>query len=99
MEMCIRDRSKGKTIARDEYNLYKFRRSNQGTCINQRPAVFEGQEVKKGEVIADGPSTNSGELALGRDLLVAFMPWEGYNYEDAIVLSERLVKDLSLIHI
>ncbi|HHT78185.1 MAG TPA: DNA-directed RNA polymerase subunit beta [Actinobacteria bacterium] len=93
--------SKGKTIARDEYNLYKFRRSNQGTCINQRPAVFEGQEVKKGEVIADGPSTNSGELALGRDLLVAFMPWEGYNYEDAIVLSERLVKDdvLSSIHI
>ena len=93
--------AKGKPIARDEYNLYKFRRSNQGTCINQRPIVFEGQEVKKGEVIADGPSTNSGELALGRDLLVAFMPWEGYNYEDAIVLSERLVKEdvLSSIHI
>jgi DNA-directed RNA polymerase subunit beta len=83
------------------YNLYKFKRSNQGTCINQRPIVDEGQELKKGDVIADGPSTNLGELALGKNLLVAFMSWEGYNYEDAIILSERLVKEdvLSSIHI
>ncbi len=83
------------------YNFYKFRRSNQGTCINQRPVVDEGQILKKGDVIADGPSTEVGELALGRNLLVAFMQWEGYNYEDAIILSERLVKEdvLSSIHI
>ncbi len=102
-KIIIEYKPEDKSLApvRDEYSLYKFRRSNQGTCINQRPIVYEGQEVKKGEVIADGPSTSSGELALGRDLLVAFMPWEGYNYEDAIVLSERLVKDdvLSSIHI
>ncbi len=84
-----------------KYNLYKFKRSNQGTCINQRPLVDEGQKLKKGEIIADGPSTEAGELALGRNVLVAFMPWEGYNYEDAIILSERLVKEdvLSSIHI
>jgi DNA-directed RNA polymerase subunit beta len=83
------------------YRLLKFRRSNQGTCINQRPIVTVGDRVKKGQVIADGPSTESGELALGKNLLVAFMPWEGHNYEDAIVLSERLVKDdvLTSIHI
>src|SRR5665647_2207523 len=83
------------------YNFYKFKRSNQGTCINQRPVVDEGQQLKKGDVIADGPSTEVGELALGRNLLVAFMQWEGYNYEDAIILSERLVKEdiLSSIHI
>ena len=83
------------------YNFYKFKRSNQGTCINQRPVVDEGQVLKKGDVIADGPSTEVGELALGRNLLVAFMQWEGYNYEDAIILSERLVKEdvLSSIHI
>ena len=83
------------------HNLYKFKRSNQGTCINQRPVVDEGQKVKKGEIIADGPSTQAGELALGRNLLVAFMPWEGYNYEDAIIISEKLVKEdvLSSIHI
>jgi DNA-directed RNA polymerase subunit beta len=83
------------------YPLLKFRRSNQGTCINQKPMVRSGDHVKKGQVIADGPSTEQGELALGKNLLVAFMPWEGHNYEDAIVLSERLVKDdvLTSIHI
>jgi DNA-directed RNA polymerase subunit beta len=85
----------------DAYRLPKFERSNQGTCINHRPLVAPGQKVKKGDVLADGPSTQSGELALGQNLLVAFMPWEGYNYEDAIILSERVVKDdlLTSIHI
>ncbi|MFN2588183.1 MAG: DNA-directed RNA polymerase subunit beta, partial [Actinomycetota bacterium] len=83
------------------YKLEKFRRSNQSTCINQRPLVTEGQKVKKGDILADGPSTDKGELALGANLLVAFMSWEGYNFEDAIILSERLVKDdiLTSIHI
>lgn len=83
------------------HKLQKLRRSNQGTCINQKPIVNEGEKVKKGEVIADGPSTSLGEIALGRNLLVAFMPWEGYNYEDAIVVSERLVIEdvLTSIHI
>jgi len=83
------------------YFLRKFRRSNQGTCFNQRPIVAVGQRVEVGEVIADGPSTDGGEMALGRNLLVAFMPWEGHNYEDAIILSQRLVQDdvLSSIHI
>ncbi len=83
------------------YKLQKFRRSNQGTCMNQKPIVRAGDKVRTGQVIADGPSTDQGELALGRNLLVAFMPWEGHNYEDAIVLSERLVKDdvLTSIHI
>jgi DNA-directed RNA polymerase subunit beta len=83
------------------YKLLKYRRSNQGTCINQKPIVQAGEKVKAGQVIADGPSTDQGELALGKNLLVAFMPWEGHNYEDAIVLSERLVKDdvLTSIHI
>jgi DNA-directed RNA polymerase subunit beta len=83
------------------YKLQKFRRSNQGTCINHKPIVSQGQQVKKGQVIADGPSTERGELALGKNMLVAFMPWEGHNYEDAIVISERLVKDdvLTSIHI
>jgi len=85
----------------DEYHLPKFMRSNQGTCINHRPVVVEGQVVTEGDVLADGPSTESGELALGQNLLVAFMPWEGYNYEDAIILSERVVKEdlLTSIHI
>ncbi len=85
----------------DVYRLPKFERSNQGTCINHRPLVAPGQKVKKSDVLADGPSTQSGELALGQNLLVAFMPWEGYNYEDAIILSERAVKDdlLTSIHI
>jgi DNA-directed RNA polymerase subunit beta len=83
------------------YRLEKFRRSNQSTCINQRPTVEEGQKVRKGDILADGPSTEKGELALGANLLVAFMSWEGYNFEDAIIISERLVKDdiLSSIHI
>jgi DNA-directed RNA polymerase subunit beta len=76
-----------------EYRLRKFRRSNQDTCYNQRPLVTPGQRVKKGDVLADGPCTDQGELALGRNLLVAFMPWGGYNFEDAILVSERLVKD------
>jgi DNA-directed RNA polymerase subunit beta len=81
--------------------LDKFRRSNQSTCINQRPIVAEGAKVKKGDILADGPSTDKGELALGANLLVAFMSWEGYNFEDAIILSQRLVKDdiLTSIHI
>jgi DNA-directed RNA polymerase subunit beta len=85
----------------DEYVLRKFARSNQGTCVNQRPLVTEGEEVEAGTVMADGSSTDQGELALGKNLLVAFMPWEGFNFEDAIIISERLVKDdtLSSIHI
>jgi DNA-directed RNA polymerase subunit beta len=88
----------GKRIA---HQLKKFVRSNQGTCINQKPLVSEGMKVRKGDVLADGPSTEGGELALGRNLLVAFMPWQGHNYEDAIVVSERLVKEdlLTSIHI
>jgi len=86
---------------RKVYDLAVFRRSNQGTCWHQRPLVQKGQRVRKGEVLADGPATQNGSLALGRNLLVAFMVWEGYNYEDAIVISERLVKEdiLSSIHI
>jgi DNA-directed RNA polymerase beta subunit len=85
----------------DTYTLLKFKRSNQGTCINQRPIVTKGERVKKGEVIADGPSTDEGEVALGKNLLIGFMTWEGYNYEDAIVLNERLVMDdvLTSLHI
>ncbi len=78
---------------RDVYKLLKFKRSNQGTCINQRPIVSKGEEIKAGDVIADGMATDNGELALGNNILVAFMPWEGYNFEDAIVISERLVKE------
>ena len=77
----------------DIYNLLKFQRSNQSTCINQRPLVKVGDEVKPGDVIADGPSTDMGELALGKNVLVAFMPWNGYNYEDSILISERIVRD------
>jgi DNA-directed RNA polymerase subunit beta len=86
---------------RDSYDLVKFMRSNQGTLIHQRPIVKLGDKVKAGDVLADGSSTREGELALGKNLLVAFMPWEGYNFEDAIVISERLVKEdmLSSIHI
>ncbi len=78
---------------RDEYKLLKFARSNQGTCINQRPIVNKGDVVAEGDVIADGPSTSYGELALGTNPLIGFMTWEGYNYEDAVLLSERLVKE------
>ncbi|MBL1235119.1 MAG: DNA-directed RNA polymerase subunit beta, partial [Rhodobiaceae bacterium] len=77
----------------DIYNLRKFQRSNQNTCINQRPLVRVGEEVRKGDIIADGPSTELGELALGRNVLVAFMPWNGYNFEDSILISERIVTD------
>ena len=76
----------------DIYRLMKFQRSNQNTCINQRPLVKVGDQVKKGDIIADGPSTDLGELALGRNVLVAFMPWNGYNFEDSILLSERIVQ-------
>ncbi|MDD2215181.1 MAG: DNA-directed RNA polymerase subunit beta [Eubacteriales bacterium] len=80
----------------DEYKLLKFKRSNQGTCINQKPIVVHGERVEAGEVIADGPSTENGEVALGKNLLVGFMTWEGYNYEDAIILNERLIMEDSL---
>ncbi|MGI6752105.1 MAG: DNA-directed RNA polymerase subunit beta [Anaerovoracaceae bacterium] len=85
----------------DEYKLLKFKRSNQGTCINQRPIVFKNERVEKDEVIADGPSTDLGEIALGKNLLVGFMTWEGYNFEDAILLNERLIMDdaLTSLHI
>ena len=76
-----------------EYKLTKFSRSNQSNCYNQRPIVFKGDEVKAGDVIADGPSTSNGEIALGKNPLIGFMTWEGYNYEDAVLLSERLVRD------
>ena len=86
---------------RRTYLLHKFRRSNAGSCVNQKPVVFEGDRVEAGQVIADGPCTDEGEMALGRNLLVAFMPWEGHNYEDAIILSQRLVQEdvLTSIHI
>ena len=76
-----------------DYNLIKFLRSNHGTCINQRPIVNEGQKVAKGEVIADGPATSNGEISLGKNALIGFMTWEGYNYEDAVLINERLVRD------
>ena len=80
-------------VGSDIYQLTKFKRSNQNTCINQKPLVVKGQRVAKGQVIADGPCTDKGELALGRNVLVAFMPWRGYNFEDAILVSEKLVKE------
>ena len=95
------DNVKGKEEPIDIYTLKKYRRSNQDTCINQTPIVKTGVSVKQGEVLADGPGTSQGQLALGRNLLVGFLPWEGYNFEDAILLSERLVKDdiFTSIHI
>ncbi|MGI6004637.1 MAG: DNA-directed RNA polymerase subunit beta [Christensenellales bacterium] len=92
---------RGKNGREHAYNLLKFRRSNQGTCINQHPIVKVGDKVQKGQVIADGPATDQGEIALGRNILVGFMTWEGYNYEDAILISEKLVKDdiFTSIHI
>lgn len=85
----------------DIYDLMKFQRSNQSTCINQRPLVKVGDKVKRGDILADGPSTDQGELALGRNVLVAFLPWNGYNFEDSILLSERIVSDdvFTSIHI
>ena len=96
-EVVVRDSKK----ADHRLRLDKFARSNQGTCINHKPVVKEGDRVEKGDLLADGSSTSEGELALGKNLLVAFMPWQGYNFEDAIVLSERLVKEdiLTSIHI
>ena len=79
--------------SRDEYRLTKFMRSNQSNCYNQKPIVFQGERVEEGQVIADGPSTSNGELALGKNPLIGFMTWEGYNYEDAVLLSERLVQE------
>ena len=92
---------RNKTGKRDIYKLLKFKRSNQGTCINQKPIVNKDEKVKKGDIIADGPSTNDGEIALGKNILIGFMTWEGYNYEDAILISEKLVKDdvFTSIHI
>src|ERR671930_2542319 len=85
----------------DIYSMTKFKRSNQNTCISQKPIVRVGQKVHKGQVLADGPCTELGELALGRNVLVAFMPWRGYNFEDAILVGEKLVKEDSYtsIHI
>ena len=87
-EICIKADEDG---TKDIYHVIKFARSNQGNCMNQRPIVFKGEHVKAGEVIADGPSTSGGEIALGKNPLIGFMTWEGYNYEDAVLLSERLV--------
>ncbi|MBP3308557.1 MAG: DNA-directed RNA polymerase subunit beta [Clostridia bacterium] len=78
---------------KDTYHLIKFKRSNQGTCVNQRPIVNEGQRVEAGQVIADGPATSNGEISLGKNALIGFMTWEGYNYEDAVLLNEKLVRD------
>src|SRR5690606_27852005 len=85
----------------DIYNLMKFQRSNQSTCINQRPLVVVGDHINAGDIIADGPSTELGDLALGRNVLVAFMPWNGYNFEDSILLSEKIAQDdvFTSIHI
>ena len=80
-------------VGADIYQMTKFKRSNQNTCINQKPIAFQGQRVVKGQVLADGPCTDMGELALGRNVLVAFMPWRGYNFEDAILVSEKLIKE------
>jgi DNA-directed RNA polymerase subunit beta len=97
-EIVIKKDSDGR---REIHKLLKFKRSNQGTCINQKPLVRKGDEVKAGEILADGPSTDQGEIALGKNLMIGFMTWEGYNYEDAILLSEKLVSYdvLSSIHI
>ncbi|MGN1409921.1 MAG: DNA-directed RNA polymerase subunit beta, partial [Eubacteriales bacterium] len=78
---------------KDTYHLIKFKRSNQGTCVNQRPIINQGERVEAGQIIADGPSTSQGEIALGKNALIGFMTWEGYNYEDAVLLNERLVRD------
>jgi len=93
VEGSVHEGQLSREVGADIYTMTKFKRSNQNTCINQKPIVFQGQRVKKGDVLADGPCTESGELALGRNVLVAFMPWRGYNFEDAIVVSEKLVKE------
>src|SRR5262249_34265771 len=93
--------SRKETSEVDIYNLVKYRRSNQNTCFNQKPVVKAGQKVRDGDTLADGPSTEIGELALGQNVLVAFMPWGGYNFEDSILISENLVKSdiFTSIHI
>src|SRR3989338_7611162 len=93
--------SKKHEVCLDTYDLIKLKRSNQSTCINQKPVVVVGQAVKREQVLADGPAIDRGDLALGRNIVVAFMPWGGYNFEDAILLSERLVRDdvFTSIHI
>lgn len=98
--IVVRVEENGKSSL-DIYNLIKFQKSNQNTCINQKPIVSVGEKVKKGQLLADGPATDIGELALGKNVLVAFMPWGGYNFEDAILISERLVKEdtFTSIHI
>ena len=85
----------------DKYPLLKFKRSNSGTCVNQRPIVIKGDEIRRGQIIADGPSTDNGDMAIGKNLLIGFMTWEGYNYEDAMLLNEKLVMDdvLTSVHI
>ena len=104
-EIVIRPKEKGAGLLEeyslDRYKLTKFKRTNQDTCVNQKPLVDEGQQVKTGDIIADGPATKDGKLALGMNVLVAFMPWGGYNFEDAVVISERLLKDdkFTSIHI
>jgi DNA-directed RNA polymerase subunit beta len=93
VEGSVHEGQMSREVGADIYTMTKFKRSNQNTCINQKPIVKQGQRVKKGDVLADGPCTDQGELALGRNVLVAFMPWRGYNFEDAIVVSEKLVKE------
>ncbi len=93
VEGNVHEGQMSREVGADIYQLIKFKRSNQNTCINQKPIVFQGQKVRKGDVLADGPCTDQGELALGRNVLVAFMPWRGYNFEDAIIVSEKLVKE------
>ena len=99
-EAGVVEKASGDTIVireedgnRRHYHLIKFKRSNQGTCVNQRPIVFKGETVTKGQVIADGPATSNGEISLGKNALIGFMTWEGYNYEDAVLLNERLVRN------
>ncbi len=93
VEVSNKDTTENADVEIDVYKLIKFQRSNQNTCINQRPIISVGMRVKKGDVLADGPAIDQGELALGRNILVAFMPWGGYNYEDAILISEKLIKN------
>ena len=91
--VVVKAEEDGKGVGVDIYNLTKYQRSNQGTCINQRPIVAKGERLEKGDVIADGPSTHLGELALGRNVLVAFMPWGGYNFEDSMLVNEKLLRE------
>ena len=100
-EIVVVPDSASKKSEREIYKLTKYQRTNQDTCFNQRPVVKEGEKIEIGQVIADGPSTNAGELALGKNVLVGFVPWNGYNFEDAILISERLVREdtFTSIHI